>query len=77
MKLRVIFVFILGLSTVSCSKMNETFDALECNREAIEMSSCAIYENMLAIEEATQAIEENKRQLEAINKTLSENAGKH
>lgn len=68
---------ICGLSLVSCGKINETFEALECNRQAVEMSSCAIYENIQAIEEANRSIEENKRQLDAINTTLSETAAQH
>lgn len=60
--------FPLALS--SCGIINETFDALECNRQAIEMSTEAICENIQAIEAANRSIEENRRQLDAINAEL-------
>lgn len=66
-----------GIAITGCSKINDTFDALECNRQAIEQSTCAIYQNAQAIEEANRSIEENRRQLDAINKTLSETAAQH
>lgn len=60
----------LLLSLSSCSKVYETMDALEYNRQAIDMSTQVISENAQAIERANQSIEENRRQLEQINKTL-------
>lgn len=77
MKKKMLLIPICGLAFAGCGKINETFDALECNRQAVEMSSCAIYENIQAIEEANRSIEENKHQLDAINKTLSETAAQH
>ncbi|MFV0341201.1 MAG: hypothetical protein ACK5MA_11355 [Parachlamydiaceae bacterium] len=57
-----------GLS--SCGGINDTFRALEENRQAIDNSTCVIEENIRAIEEANRGIEENRRQLEAINEEL-------
>lgn len=45
--------------------------AMQCNQEAIEMSTEAIYENIEAIEQSNRAIAENKRKLDEINQTLS------
>lgn len=59
-----------GTCLAGCSKINDTMAALECNRQAIEMSTQAICENAAAIEEANRGIAENRRQLEEINKTL-------
>jgi hypothetical protein len=61
---------VMGMAISSCSMVNETMRSMECNRQAIDMSTAAICENIQAIEEANRSIEENRRQLEAINKTL-------
>lgn len=53
-----------------CGMINETIWTLQRNRDAIDMSTQAIYENAQAIEEANRTIEENRRELEAINRTL-------
>jgi hypothetical protein len=58
------------LSLTSCGTINETMQAMEANKQAIDMSTNAIEENRQAISEANRSIEENRRQLEAINKTL-------
>lgn len=58
---------LMAMTLSGCSMIN----ALQCNREAIEMSTQAICENIQAIEEANAGIEENKRQLERINEVLS------
>lgn len=54
----------------SCNTINQTMDALEQNRQAVEMSTQAINENVEAVEAANRSIEENRRQLDAINATL-------
>lgn len=53
-----------------CGGMQETFRALEENREAIDCSTEAILENQRAVQEANRSIAENRRQLDAINKSL-------
>lgn len=65
-------LLLLGISATvtSCGGINETFRALEENRQAIDCSTCAIEENIRAIEEANRGIEENRRQLDAINAAL-------
>lgn len=70
MKIQLLFFPVIGMAISSCGTINETFNALECNRQAIDMSSAAIYQNIQAIEESNRSIEENRRQLDAINKTL-------
>jgi methyl-accepting chemotaxis protein len=61
------------LSLSSCG-IQETFRAMEENRQAIEMSTNAINENIQAIQEANRGIAENRRQLEEINKALQKAA---
>lgn len=61
---------ILGVMASGCGMLNETFRAMEDNRQAIDMSTMAICENAQAVEEASRSIEENRRQLDAINATL-------
>jgi uncharacterized protein YcfL len=73
MKKSIYFLPLLGLLLSGCG-VSETFQALECNRQAIDMSTCAIEENIQAIEEANRVIAENRRQLEAINNTLKESS---
>lgn len=63
-----------SLSLCSCGSIQETFRAMEENRQAIEMSTNAINENVQAIQEANRGIAENRRQLEEINKTLQKAA---
>lgn len=70
MKTIVLSIFLIGTLLSSCGTINETMRALECNRQAIDMSTAAIDENRQAVEEANRAIAENKRQLDAINETL-------
>ncbi len=53
-----------------CGTINETIRTLECNRQAIEMSTCAIQDNIQAIEEVNRSIEENQRQIEAVTQSL-------
>lgn len=59
-----------GSALTGCGGIQQTFDALEDNRAAIDRSTCVIEQNIAAIEEANQKIEENRRQLEAINASL-------
>lgn len=65
-------LFFLSMSAglVGCGGINETFQALEYNRQAVDRSTCAIEENIQAIEAANRGIEENRRQLDAINEAL-------
>lgn len=72
MKKQLLLLPLLGISLTSCGAINETFQALECNRQAVEASTCAIYENAQAVEQSNMSIDENRRQLDAINKTLKE-----
>lgn len=74
MKKTLFLIPLLGLSLSSCNMINETMSALECNRQAVEMSTWAIQENIQAIQEANRGIDENRRQLEAINKALKKAA---
>lgn len=52
--------------------VRELMQTLECNKEAIQRSTCVIQENIDAIEAANKKIEENRHQLEEINKVLKE-----
>ena len=74
MKKQFYFIPLIALSLSSCGSINDTFRALECNRQAIDMSTCAIEQNIQAIEEANRVIDENRSQLEAINRTLKESS---
>lgn len=55
--------------------IRETLDNLECNKQAVERSTCVIYQNIQAIEEANRKIDENRRELEEINRVLQETSG--
>jgi len=57
---------------VGCAKINQSMQALECNRQAIDNSTQVICENIQAIQQANMSIAENKRQLDAINITLKQ-----
>lgn len=70
MKRQLFMIAVFGIGMSSCSKINETMDALEYNRQAIDMSTQAINENAQAIAEANRSIAENRRQIEEINKSL-------
>jgi len=70
MKKELLLSLITGSALSGCTMINETFDALECNRQAIEMSTQAICENIQAIEEANRSIEANRIQIDKINSTL-------
>jgi methyl-accepting chemotaxis protein len=70
MKKNLLFVSTIGITLSSCTMINETINALEYNRQAVEDSTRAIEENRQAIEQANRGIEENRRQLDAINSTL-------
>jgi methyl-accepting chemotaxis protein len=63
-------ILAFGIVLSSCSKIYETMDTLEYNRQAIERSTEVINENAKAIQEANESIAENQRQLEKINKSL-------
>lgn len=65
--------FLLGASALAlsgCSQMDESMRAMEANRQAIEWSTCVIYENAQAIEQVNRSLEENRNQMNAINQTL-------
>lgn len=66
----ILFTLIGTASLTSCGGINETFQAMEYNRQAIDNSTQTIEQNICAIEAANRAIEENVRQLEAINASL-------
>ncbi len=72
---RLILFLLTGASVTGCATLNETMRAMECNKQAIDMSTCVIMENARAIEETNAKIEENKRQLEAINEALKNVSG--
>lgn len=74
MKSKSFLLALVSLSLTSCSSINQTFDALESNRMAIDYSTSVINENAQAIQRATIAIEHNRQQLEKINQTLNEAA---
>lgn len=63
------------LTFTSCGKINETMDALESNRQAIDASTCTINENIAAIENANRGIEANTKALAEINKSLEKAGG--
>ena len=72
---RLFLLLAAGVSVTGCAGINETMQVMECNKQAVNMSTCAIMENTHAIEEANQKIEENRRQLEAINQALQQMGG--
>src|SRR5687768_12555129 len=59
-----------GIMVSGCSKINETFQTLEENRQAVDMSTYAIQENIQAIHEANISIDRNRRQVEETTKAL-------
>lgn len=70
MKKTLLLIPALGAFLSGCSGIQETFRALEENREAIDCSTQAVWENQQAVQEANRSIAENRRQLDVINKTL-------
>lgn len=72
MKAHLLFIALAGISLTSCGKANQTMQALECNRLAIERSTQVIYQNVQAIQHANQSIDENRRSLDEINNTLKQ-----
>ncbi len=52
--------------------VNESTQAIQCNRRAVEMSTRAIRQNIQAVEDSNQAIAENRRQLDAINDSMKD-----
>jgi len=62
-------IALIGVALSGCAVQN-TMRAMECNKQAVEMSTQAICENIRAIEEANEKIAENRRHLEAINEHL-------
>jgi len=73
MKKNIVLIPCVGIILSSCG-INDTFQALEANREAVDMSTYAIQENIQAVEAANRSIAENRRQLEEINKALKKAA---
>lgn len=65
----------VGFVFTGCSKLEETQQALECNRYAVMRSTQAVNENAQAVEEANHAIADNVRALQKINQAL-QNVGK-
>lgn len=45
-------------------------EAVQRNQDAVNMSTCAIYENVQAIQMTNRVIDENRRKLTEINETL-------
>lgn len=72
MKSKCFLLAIPFLGLTSCSSINQTFEALQNNRMAIEYSTNVINENAQAIQRATVSIENNRQELEKINQTLNE-----
>ena len=70
MKVQPILLAVGALGLCSCGQINESMQALECNRQAVDMSTQVICENIQAIQQANQSIEANRRQLDEINSTL-------
>ena len=70
MKSHLFAVVLTGVLLSGCGKITETMNALEYNRQEIDVSTEQILKNAQAIEEANNAIEENRRQLEKINEAL-------
>lgn len=70
MKSQLFVICLVGVSFSSCTLINTTMNTLECNRQAIDVSTQTINENTRAIEEANSSIENNRRQLIKINETL-------
>ncbi len=69
MKKYLLLVPVLGLFS-GCNLIQETQDALETNRQAVDASTCAIQRNIEAIENANRGIEENRAQLQKTNEIL-------
>lgn len=63
-------ILFLGITCTSCSKIQDTMNAIEANNQAINRSSWTIHENAEAIDEATRAILENRQEVEAANRAL-------
>jgi predicted nucleic acid binding AN1-type Zn finger protein len=69
---KIILPLSLAATLFSGCGVRELMQTLECNKEAIQRSTCVIHENIEAIEAANKKIEENRHQLEEINKVLNE-----
>lgn len=74
MKAQLFLLAVLVTVLPGCSKIermnrmvDESTQAIHCNRIAIEHSTAVIRENIHYIEESNKAIEENRRHLESIN----------
>ncbi|MCB1113535.1 MAG: hypothetical protein KDK62_02140 [Chlamydiia bacterium] len=74
MKKTILILPIIGAVFSGCG-VQETMQNLECNKQAVQRSTCAIEQNIQAIEEANRKIDENRRQLEEINRVLKSTAG--
>lgn len=71
MNKQLVALTLMGFALSGCAAQ-QAMDALRCNTQAIEWSTCAIVENAEAIEAANAGIEENRRQIEEVNKRLQE-----
>lgn len=72
---KILLIFpVLGMALSGCA-VNETLRTMQCNQQAIDMSTQAICENIQAIEDANRKIDENRRQLEQINEALQHMGG--
>lgn len=49
--------------------LDDTTDAINQNREAVEMSTQVIYQNANTIQGSNRAIDENRRRLEELSKS--------
>lgn len=74
MKVQLLFLGVVTLLLPGCGKIekmnrmvDESTQAIHCNRIAVEQSTCVIRQNIQIIEESNKAIEENRKHLESIN----------
>lgn len=74
MKVQFFLMALLTVALPGCGKIermnrmvDESTQAIHCNRVAIEHSTAVIRKNIQTIEESNKAIEENRKNLEALN----------
>lgn len=74
MKVQLLLLAVISIALPGCGKIekmnrmvDESTQAIHCNRIAVEHSTATIRENIHYIEESNKAIEENRKHLESLN----------
>lgn len=73
MKRTLLWIPALGFLFSGCSGIQETFRALEENRQAVNASTQAIWDNQMAVQEANRSIAANRQAIDASSQAIWEN----